>query len=245
LFVSAGDFIAEIAVDGTWTNTVDLDDQVGLAWFEDDLLVATSDIENAGGNGGVWAIPDGTGEPRLITDQIGGPNFIVKTPWGTLLVSDAAASNDRVYEVDPATGAATTWVEGIQSPNGLAFSPDEDVLWVATTFVQPAGIWRVPVQGGTAGTPEQIVEYGAGVVPDGLAVGASGDIYVANNLAGRIDRISPDGSTTTLAEGVTTAASLAFGTGDPRSSCELFVTSLFGSDVFTVGADEAGLPPHR
>ena len=243
LFVSAGDFIAEIAEDGTWSSTIDLADLVGLAWLGDDLIVASSNAGNGGANGGVFAIPDGTGTPRLITDAIESPNFIVTTPWDTLLVADAG--DTRVFEVDPTSGTTTDWLDGIDSPNGLAFSPADDVLWIATTFAAPAGIWTVPVTEGTAGTATQIVEYPAGVVPDGLAVGVSGDAYVANNLAGRIDRIAPDGTTSTLAGGVTAAASLAFGTGDPRSSCALYVTSLFGSDVFRVGAAEPGLPPHR
>jgi sugar lactone lactonase YvrE len=237
LFVSAGDFIAEIETDGTWESTLDLQDSVGLAWRGTDLIVASSHDGDAGDSGGVYALPDGAGPETRLTDTIEGPNFVTVTPWGTLLVSDAGDS--RIFEVDG--DETTVWLDGITSPNGLAFSPDNDLLWIATTFANPAGIWTVPVTGGAAGPPTQIVEYEPGIVPDGLAIGASGDAYVALNLAGRVDRITAEGETSTIAGGVPAAASLAFGLG-PFGACSLYVTSLFRSDVFEVGAEEPGLP---
>src|SRR6201995_2563853 len=37
---------------------------------------------------------------------------------------------ERVYRLDPETGKATVVVEGIDGPNGLAFSPDETKLYI-------------------------------------------------------------------------------------------------------------------
>ena len=45
--------------------------------------------------------------------------------------SEIGASN--VYRIDPGTGAVTLVVDDLVKPNGLAFSPDESLLYVADT----------------------------------------------------------------------------------------------------------------
>jgi gluconolactonase len=39
-----------------------------------------------------------------------------------------------VYRLDPATGEITVAADGVRHPNGLAFSPDESILYVADTY---------------------------------------------------------------------------------------------------------------
>jgi gluconolactonase len=43
---------------------------------------------------------------------------------------------ERVYRIDPQSGAVTIVAEGIEGPNGLAFSPDESRLYI----VQSRGV---------------------------------------------------------------------------------------------------------
>ena len=50
---------------------------------------------------------------------------------GDRAVSEIGASN--VYRIDPATGAVTLVVDDLVKPNGIAFSPDEKLLYVADT----------------------------------------------------------------------------------------------------------------
>jgi len=69
--------------------------------------------------------------------------------------SEIDASN--VYRLDPATGEVTAVITDMVRPNGLAFSPDEDLLYVADT-----GVSHVPSY------PRQIVTYA--VQPDGRSV---------------------------------------------------------------------------
>ena len=137
-------------------------------------------------------------------------------------------------------GDATVWLTGIPSPNGIGFSADGAWAYVVTTFGQPAPAWRIPISDGAAGTPESMVEWGPGVAPDGLAVGASGAVYSAQNIAGRIDRVIPGDPHTweTVGEGATWAASNAFGVGDSWDPCAQYITSLFGTDLFVMGVGE-------
>jgi gluconolactonase len=50
---------------------------------------------------------------------------------GDKATSEIGASN--VYRIDPATGAVTLVIDDLVKPNGLAFSPDETLLYVADT----------------------------------------------------------------------------------------------------------------
>jgi gluconolactonase len=69
--------------------------------------------------------------------------------------SEIGASN--VYRLDPVTGEVTAVITDMVRPNGLAFSPDESLLYVGDT-----GVSHV------AGYPRQIVTYA--VPPDGRSV---------------------------------------------------------------------------
>ncbi|MEM6322654.1 MAG: SMP-30/gluconolactonase/LRE family protein [Pseudomonadota bacterium] len=47
--------------------------------------------------------------------------------------SDAELDGSYVYRIDPATGALSAVITDMVKPNGLAFSPDESLLYVADT----------------------------------------------------------------------------------------------------------------
>jgi len=51
--------------------------------------------------------------------------------------SEIGASN--VYRIDPATGTVTAVITDMVRPNGLAFSPDERILYVADTGISHVG----------------------------------------------------------------------------------------------------------
>src|SRR5207248_3444052 len=54
----------------------------------------------------------------------------------------------RVYRVDPGTGAVSPVTDRLSLPNGLAFSPDESVLYVVESDPQRRGIHAFDVTGG-------------------------------------------------------------------------------------------------
>ena len=79
--------------------------------------------------------------------QLTGPNDVVVKSDGSIWFSDNGAGIRgnylghkapqelpfRVYRLDPATGALTIAVGDMKRPNGLAFSPDEKLLYVVDT----------------------------------------------------------------------------------------------------------------
>jgi sugar lactone lactonase YvrE len=121
----------------------------------------------------------------------------------------------------------------------MVFSLDGTFLYVATTFEEP-GLWRVPVgPNGEPGRPERWVEFDMGTTPDGVAIDSEGSVYVALNFVGRIAKVDPEGNATTLAEGVSNVASLAFGKGD-FDPCSIYATNLFGTQLWRIGTGILG-----
>lgn len=233
LFVTAGDVIAEIQPDGSWDVVIDWEGGVGLAWWGDRLMAAGRD----GSVGLVGAIDVDAGTAEIFATDLPSSNFLTVTPWGTLLVSD---DTERIWDVT-AAGVATPWLD-VPGPNGMTFTADGTELWVVNTWDQPAPAWSVAIDGQAAGEVTELWAWPAGNFPDGVARGASGDLYTSLNVTGRISRLTADGEERTVAEGVDWTASIAFGNHDRWDRCSVYSTSLFGPDVYRVGVGEPGLP---
>lgn len=113
----------------------------------------------------------------------------------------APASGDHVYRVDPATGAVDVVADGFDKPNGLVFSPDERVLYVADSGAnQAAGSWHpgrphsvsaFTAAGGRRLGARWLVAVLPRAHPDGLAVDRSGRLYVCS--AAGVEVHHPDG----------------------------------------------------
>ena len=138
------------------------------------------------------------------------------------------------------TGAVALWSDGVPTPNGMVFTLDGNTLYIAATF-QEEGLWRIPVSSeGVAETAERWVPF-EGAAPDGVAIDAEGNVYVALNTAGQIAKVDPAGNSSTLAMDMTGPASMAFGQGD-FDPCSLYVTSLFPpAKLYRVGAGVLGV----
>lgn len=229
LFVSAistqaDDQLLSIDVDGTPTVVAEATSILGLASHANGILAAA--IET----GELLLIDPADGTIEVIAENLGAPNFVVTTPWDTILVSDDSVGENTIDEVTW-DGRVSTWVQGVPTPNGMVFSPDQRTLYVASTFEEP-GLWRVPVsEDGQAGAPEKWVAFEL-TTPDGVAIDGEGNVYVALNTTGEIARVDPEGNATIIAEGVDWVASLAFGQGD-FGVCSIYATSLFDTQLDT------------
>jgi gluconolactonase len=81
----------------------------------------------------------------------------------------------RVYRVDGASGELTVAAEGVNGPNGLAFSPDESTLYVVESRATPRTIAAYDVVGGTRLTRKRtLIDAGSGT-PDGFRVDVDGN----------------------------------------------------------------------
>lgn len=242
LFVGDQDLVAEVFPDGTWAEVASVPTVIGLAWWNGSLMAASSDSGVGNGLDGVHRIDADTGDVELVGEGIPGANFLTVTPWDTLLVTDPRV--DAIQELT-ADGEVTTWLPDLLSPNGTAFTADRTAVWSVTTYADPQPVWRTPVTEGSAGVPVEVASFGAGDVSDGVAVGQSGDLYIVQNIGGRIDRVSADGQVELVADGVPWGASIAFGEGPDWDGCALYATSLFGPEIFVIDVGEPGLAPLR
>ena len=84
----------------------------------------------------------------------------------------------NLYRLDPATGQATVLDDAVAGPNGLAFSPDERVLYVVQSRASPRNILAYDVTGdGTRITGRRVlIDAGAGT-PDGFRLDENGNLW--------------------------------------------------------------------
>ena len=82
----------------------------------------------------------------------------------------------NVYRLDPA-GRIEIVAEGINQPNGLAFSPDESHLYIVESRASPRKILAYDVVGGTRLANRRVlIEAGPGT-PDGFRVDIDGNLW--------------------------------------------------------------------
>jgi gluconolactonase len=149
---------------------------------------------------------------------------------------EQAARN--VYRLDPQSGDLTAVVGDFRQPNGLAFSPDETVLYVADSAAShddtaPRHIRAFDVSdGGTLSGSRVFATIDAGI-PDGIRVDTEGNLW--SSAADGVHCFSPEGLLIGKIRVPQTVANLTF--GGPRRN-RLFIaatTSLYSLFVTATG----------
>ena len=144
-----------------------------------------------------------------------------------------------VYRVDPATGTVDKMADGFAKPNGLAFSPDETILYVADSGVthDPAGPHHIRAfdvgADGKLARPRVFFEVAEGV-PDGFRVDVEGNLWTS--CPDGVICVDPTGTALGKIRIPQRVSNLAF--GGPRRN-RLFITatrSLYSVFVGTRGA---------
>ena len=234
---------------GTAEVFADVPYALGLAGRSDGGFIVASIGETRMPDGAVYTVgADGMASVLpLLGGTIDNPNFVAIAPDGSALISDDF--DTRVFRV-AVDGTVTEAIADVPSPNGIAYSPSGDALFVASTFTPDGQLTRYDVD--AQGMPleasaVEILQLGPGSTLDGVAVDADGFVYVAANLKGEIWRV--DGSSTELqdgelfAAGLMTPASLAFGRSEGGfDPCSLYVTELFGTRVVRLAVGVEGGP---
>jgi sugar lactone lactonase YvrE len=128
-------------------------------------------------------------------------NYPAFGPDGKLYVSDSNAFKEPgpgVFRFD-SDGTGELWYDQpINFANGLAFSPDGRYLYATETFGN--AIFRIAIgEDGSAGEREEVASL-PGVLPDGLAFDAAGNLYVACYEPSQVLRITSDGTVERLIE---------------------------------------------
>ena len=180
--------------------------------------------------------------------QLNSPNDVVVSTSGDIFFTDpysTAMGEPRVldingvYGVSPG-GEARLVCDDMERPNGLAFSPDESVLYVNDTNRQHILAFRARADGsfsriGVFATMD--TAYGPGA-PDGMKVDTAGNVYVTG--PGGIWALAPDGSPLVLLQCPEFVGNLCFGGDDGRT---LFLTA--STSVYALNVHIPGVLPHR
>jgi gluconolactonase len=129
------------------------------------------------------------------------PNDVVEASDGAIWFTDpsygylqgfrpAPQSGDYVYRHDPATGRTSVVADGFDKPNGLAFSPDERVLYVGDSE-GPHHVVAFDVVGGRRLADERLFAVITPGYPDGIKVDRAGRVYVSSRTGVQV--FSPEG----------------------------------------------------
>jgi gluconolactonase len=135
-----------------------------------------------------------TGERETVVESVHGlplnsPNDVVARRDGTIWFTDpsygflqgfrpAPALPDRVYRVDPAGGDISVAASAFDKPNGLAFSLDQNVLYVSDNG-EPHHLLAFDVEEDGSLSGRRVVAVGSPGHPDGLKVDTEGRIYAS------------------------------------------------------------------
>ena len=172
----------------------------GMALYPDGRLVVCEQDPAA-----LTLVDPRTGRAETLVDSwhglpLNSPNDVVVKSDGTVWFTDPSYGHlqgfrpeprvgDNAYRFDPGSGELTVVVDSLDKPNGIAFSPDESVLYVTDSGANQEPGSYYP------GRPHEIVafdvtdggELGSGRVlavttpgfPDGLKVDSTGRVYAS------------------------------------------------------------------
>lgn len=145
-----------------------------------------------------------------------------------------------VFRWDPATKELTPVVTDLVHPNGLAFSPDESILYVADTAGRDYGVpYRIaayPVEGTACGTGRTFVELEDDRPSDGFRVDVEGRVWTSAGASVRV--YAPDGAQLAAVEVPEKVSNLCFGGPDGRDVYITATSSLYR--LRTTTTDSAG-----
>jgi gluconolactonase len=165
----------------------------------------------------ITALEPASGDVETIVDSwrglpLNSPNDIVAARDGSIWFTDPSYGflqgfrpqpqvGDYVYRFDPATGRIEVVADSFDKPNGLAFSPDESVLYVGDSGAnhelgsydpaRPHHIIAFDVRVGRRLENPRLFAVIAPGFPDGLKVDAAGRVY-ASSFSG-VQVFDPDG----------------------------------------------------
>ncbi len=157
--------------------------------------------------------------PNDVVVRSDGTVWFTDPPYG-ITAEEVEQSAHYVFRLDPAAQEPTPVASDFAMPNGLAFSPDEQVLYVADSDHSLHHIrrFRVTEQGEiTGGEVFATIDPG---VPDGLRADAAGRLY--STAGDGVHVFGPQGNLLGKIKTPEAAANCAFGGAEMRM---LFITA--------------------
>ena len=147
--------------------------------------------------------------------RLNSPNDVVVASDGSIWFSDPSYGIDgdyegdravpelpeAIYRIDGATGEATVIADDVPGPNGLCFSPDEDILYVVSSRATPNTkivAYDVCEEGRSIRGQRLVIDAGENGTPDGMCCDVDGNLWCGWGMgAEALDGvliIAPDGT---------------------------------------------------
>jgi len=160
------------------------------------------------------------------------PNDVVVKSDGSIYFSDPGAPDPEldldfagVYRISPDRGTVTLLVRDLVTPNGLAFSPDESILYIDDSRRRHIRAFDVLPNGMLALATDRVFRELKGErpgVPDGMKVDVEGNVYCTG--PGGVWIIDPKGRHLgTILTGANQTTNCAWGGEDWKT---LFITTI-------------------
>lgn len=159
--------------------------------------------------------PDGTITvlmDRFEGKQLNSPNDVVvksdgsvwftDPPFGILGYYEGHRADQELptnlYRLDPGTGEATVAAGDVLGPNGLCFSPDEELLYVVESRSTPRHIlaFDVSADGTRLANKRILIDAGPEGTPDGMRCDVDGNIWAGWGMTAALDGVrifNPEG----------------------------------------------------
>jgi len=232
---------------GEWSQVAEYDGEPNGMKFLNERELVIADYKN-----GLMLceIASGAVRPYLSrrnSERFKGVNDLVFDSKGNLYFTDQGQTGmhdptGRVYRLRP-NGQLDLLLANAPSPNGLALSPDEKVLYLAVT--RGNAVWRMPLleDGSVAKVGQFFTSYGPSG-PDGLAVDQHGRVIVANPGLGYAWVLNPRAEPVIVlrsTEGMS-LTNIAFGGAERKM---LYCTESVSGSILRADLDVPGLPIHR
>ncbi|XWN29025.1 MAG: SMP-30/gluconolactonase/LRE family protein [Devosia sp.] len=236
--------IFTIDPNGHWQVRLSYDGEPnGLAFHRDGRLFV-ADYKN-----GIMEFDPATGSIKRFFDRyrlerLKAVNDLTFSSTGDLYFTDQGLTGmqdptGRVFRVRR-DGTVDCLLNNVPSPNGLVLSADEQSLFVAVTRAN--SVWRVPLlpDGGVAKVGVYVHLSGGGG-PDGLALGAAGELAICHIGLGSVWLTDPRGEFTTRVVSPTGAhtTNVAFGGPENRT---MFITEAETGTILRATTPCAGAP---
>ena len=184
---------------------------------------------------------------RRNSERFKGVNDLTFDSRGNLYFTDQGQTGlhdptGRLYRLRP-SGELDLLLANVPSPNGVALSADERVLYLGVTRANQ--VWRVPLlpDGSVAKVSAFFTSYGPSG-PDGLAVDQCGRVIVANPGLGVAWVLNPKAEPVLVLRSCAGASLTNVAYGGPERKT-LYCTESISGSVLRVELDAPGLSLHR
>jgi gluconolactonase len=132
--------------------------------------------------------------PNDIVCKSDGTIWFTDPPFGILHHYEGHAATPElptdVYRLDPKSNRLSVVAQGINCPNGLAFSPDESRLYIVESRSTPRLILAYDVvDGGSALTNKRTLIDSEGGTPDGFRVDVHGNLWCGWGMREGLDGV--------------------------------------------------------